>query len=1849
MRSLSILVFILLTNVGVCQINADFSSSNLTACNTLQTTFFDQSTSAASIIGWSWNLNGNTSSEQNPGALFTEPGTYTICLTVTDVNGNSDTECKDDYVTVYPNPIADFTIDNTEGCVPVLVNYSDNSSSQNGNIVSWLWDVGGSAGVLSQSMSTDFSSSYAIQGSYTASLTVVDEKGCTVTTSKPNAVIASALTNPEIEVDLLPTCDLPWEINFTNVNADPLIIYNWDFGNGETYEGIQPPTIVYDELGVYDVTIFMESGDCRDTMKLQAFVDTNSSAAFEYSPSVICQSNPVQFTDVSLNDADEVLWTFGDGSTSTDPNPTHIYNSPGCFDVSLIRTTGECIDTVTISCISVLELPDITYEITNQYSCTLPADIVMHAESNSTGNFSWQFIANGVTTDYNTSDALVTINEFGSYQAVLTFIANSGCTTVIESIPIEIGPLEVNMPVEVIGGCAPLTFTLIDSISSNVGISSYQWSIGDGEYTSTAVTPTFTIPDTGQYDLQLIAENIYGCIDTISIENYIQVGNMPIVDFIVSPLEGCADIDKYFTDLSSGFSNFWEWNFGDSGYSNIQNPIYAFEDPGTFDVTLVVGHNGCFDSLRFEDYITIFEPSAKYDIIYNCEDPYTVDIQNKSVGADSLLWTLQLSETDSIMSTDSLFGNYTFPDRGEYPIRLYTESFTTGCDNTEFDTIRIVDPIASYTVDTLRGCSPFSLEIGNFSQDAFSYEFVSDVANIDSIFKEEPIVTFTEGGVLSGPLLIITDIHECRDSFQLYDSIFVNKLEANVDFTEVICVPDVAEFVDQSTATLANINGWDWEVSSLGFSSTDQNTSLYIDTVGVYDLQFYVEDDWGCKDSITLSQALTAVEVIPDFAFDTLGCSWAPINFTSWGANGNQVTYSWDFGDGTTSTLKDPSHIFTEEGVYSVCLTMMDIRGCEKVICKENIVNITNPVAQYMGDPIAATCPPLLTNFENQSTNAFTYTWDFGDNSGKSTADAPSHVYTSPGRFDVSLIATSTPVCADTLLLPEYVRVEGPKGDFVADVAPTCLPVSVTLNAESDGYYTYVWDLGNGILDSVDGLVITDVISYEYNQPGRFTPKLIITDSVGCTRSFAGDPIELDLVALDFSVDSDPICGPPLAVSVENLSSGSTDDVDYLWQVTGVDNYQSAEENPSFDILQSGQYTVSLIAEYGTCTDTLTVSDFMEVAEIPEVVFEIQTEELCEDVNVMFVNTSTVGYGEFETWLWDFGDGNTSNEKSPIHQYEGLESHTITLIGITDKGCESMFSASFDVLPSTVASVDEDKLICIGDQVQISGSIENLQTDGSFYWEADTSLSCTDCLSPIASPTMTTSYILVGVHPNGCESRDTVEVEVIQSPGPELTLQSDDTICLGSETEIDVVNFNPDYTYQWNTSVLGQDCYINCETVNVSPEEMTTYYVTVINEFGCFRNDSISIDVETTIEDFLPTETGICFGDETTIGISGGNNPQWASNPEIDCPTCDENTIDPIETGIYNVTVQSDLGCFYEDSILVTVVPSNSTEAGDPEEICKGESVLLTSTGYGSSQWSANFPLDIDDQDSIIVAPDQTEYVYLNMTYYECSQMDSVLVTVHEKAKVEAVGDTICVGETAVVSVSGRADGYIWEVDSEENTADVVEVSPEFTSLYPVIATYRTCTPDTAFASVYVHPKIDYKIEEDFYNIFLNDQININPEYDIDRNYSFDWLPVNGLNCADCPDPIIKGITETVDYNVLVVDEDTNCQMEKEITVRFNNECTNSIFHVPNIFSPNGDGSNDEWRMYTNNPEEFISISIFDRYGNFIFHAEDIDQTWDGKYNSQNVAEGVYVYKIRLICPYDRNDYYILGDVTVIR
>ena len=333
----------------------------------------------------------------------------------------------------------------------------------------------------------------------------------------------------------------------------------------------------------------------------------------------------------------------------------------------------------------------------------------------------------------------------------------------------------------------------------------------------------------------------------------------------------------------------------------------------------------------------------------------------------------------------------------------------------------------------------------------------------------------------------------------------------------------------------------------------------------------------------------------------------------------------------------------------------------------------------------------------------------------------------------------------------------------------------------------------------------------------------------------------------------------------------------------------------------------------------------------------------------------------------------------------------------------------------------------------------------------------------------------------------------------------------------------------------------------------------------------------------------------------------------------------------------------------VFVVPDNSLFAGPDHEICLGETIPLIASGVGNPLWTPENIVADPTGFSTSAIPDTSGYILLNMTFDECTQYDSLYVEVHTQAEIEAIGDSVCIGEMGKLMADGKADNYQWILDDGSIVSNnEIEVLGEATQTLKVIGEYRTCKPDTAEAILYVYPEIDYRLDNENYIIHLNDEVPIEPSFDINRNYIFEWIPETGLDCVDCADPIISGLMEHTNYSLYVRDEDSGCMSEYQINVRFQNECTQDIFHLPNIFSPDGNGVNDIFSLTTKNPEEFISLSVFDRWGNVLFTSDDINIGWDGKFGSKMVQPGVYVYQLNLICPFTNEEFVILGDISVV-
>ena len=1840
---------------NIAQVNADFSANITEGCGTLAVSFSDLSTSSnGTITNWSWDLGGVSVSTQQAGRIFPE-GLFEICLTVTDSNGDSDTECKIDYIKVYQIPTADFTADNTSGCAPLEVVFEDLSNSADGAITQWIWGVGGNQGVIvDDGTMTSIENVYNISDGYDISLTITNENGCVGTVTKEDFIVVSPAADIQISSDGQFQCTPPFNVNFINQNIEPNIDYTWDFGNGANYVGANPPTVSYQNPGSYDVTITGVDAitGCMEMLILEDYISVGYPIDFTFDQTEICAGAPVNFEDISGSSADNVMWDFGDGGISDDPNPTHTFETPGCYTVSLTRFENGCATTLPSDiCIQVNELPSASYTVGNAMGCTLPHTSNFVGTAQNTTMWFWEFGENGEAGSSGDQNPSVTFTEYGIYPIYLTVSDAAGCSNTIIVDTVEVIELNAAVFAGDIQGCAPLTFSLTDASTTVVPITEWYWEIDtpSGVLTSTDANPSFTISDTGCYDIVLAVVNELGCIDTSIINQKICVGMQPDVDFEATPVSACINENVVFTNLSSSFANEWFWSFGDSIYSFNENPEHEYVDTGSFDVTLAVFHYGCGNQLEKEDLIQTLPPRAMFNFEKECSNPYDLQFINTSIGAETITWDFGDLTTTNDTSTMEMT-SYTYPDTGTYMITLATYNSVTGCADTTELAYYITEPEASFSFDTTEGCVPLTIMVENNSVFGDTYYWTSGSATFSNELSPTPEVTFETPGTYDDIHLVITDVNGCEDSLSFAGEIKVNGITVDFEATPPFgCNPLDVDFLENSTSLYGNVMSWDWNIGNGYIISDLQNPSFTFDSVATYPVTLTITDDWNCQNSLEIPDAVSVTQPFAKFKGDTLGCTISTIKFLNQ-SHGTSLTYEWTFGDGETSTVKNPTHDYLTEGIFTVCLTVTDANGCTDVYCLDDYVVIANPVANFTSDTSSASCPPLIVNFDNLSQNASSYEWDFGDGSGSANLENPPHVYTVPGVFDVTLIAIANDVCRDTLTMGSFISLDGPQGSFTFEMDNPCIPTEVNFFAESNDFYNYIWDFGDGVLDT-SGYKMTDTISHYYTQNYDFVPTLILIDDQGCIRPIA-PPDTIALVALDadFEASETKLCNNTPPVTFTNLTNSTNPIIGVEWFFEGGNPATSTDMEPQVLYSMPGVFDVTMIVDNGFCKDTLVKTDYISVGEVPVAEFTMSAEEGCAPLPVSFTDVSTISTGFIEKWDWTFSPNSpplTSTLQNPDHIFLAGEDAPVQLRVTSNEGCMDSISKMIFVFPVIEMEISEDTTICQGEEVNLLASILTDPTGVNFYWENDPTLSCTDCLNPTVNPMDTTTYTFVTVSAENCMYSTSVTINVRDEAIPIVTISNDTTICANDVTQIFASGGDNLVGYDWDASALGLTCYDACNNPIASPALNTTYTVTVTNVSGCSSTASTTVSVFYEFQTLLGEDRTLCEGDTAHLQVLNGNNPFWISSDGLSCAACPNPIASPTETSTYIVRVDSDFGCELFDTITVNILTEDDIDAGEDLAICSGTPAQLTGFGEGIPSWTPAATLNQNDIFNPIATPTETTTYYFSLENGDCILTDSMKVEIIEKTEIDLLDQSICLGEALIMQPIGIADTYLWSPPTGLSSLDIKNptASPTETIEYTVIAKVGTCPPDTASAIVEVLEKPTLNVAQ-LYRYFPGDPILLDVTSLESGDFAYQWFPSNGLTCSDCPNPTAN-INVSMVYTVLITDLETGCSHSEIVTVQKINECSEDLISMPNAFSPNGDGNNDTYQMYSGTIEEIEYFRVFDRWGALVFESNDRNFAWDGKFKNKTVVEGVYIYLLSGKCKLDGSTIMKMGDITI--
>ncbi|MCK4747921.1 MAG: hypothetical protein KAT15_12815, partial [Bacteroidales bacterium] len=547
------------------------------------------------------------------------------------------------------------------------------------------------------------------------------------------------------------------------------------------------------------------------------------------------------------------------------------------------------------------------------------------------------------------------------------------------------------------------------------------------------------------------------------------------------------------------------------------------------------------------------EANFAFDTVMACT-PHEIILTDQSIGADTYFWDFGdgTTSTSSGPVISKIFVNLLpVPDTFTISLRVDNEE---GCfDEIERDVTVFPELDASFTAVPDEGCSPFEVLFQNNSTGAATYFW--DFGDGGTSTEVNPIHLYEKNlmdhDTVYRVTLVTTSTELCRDT-AIFDMVIHPYIEAAFTVDDIIgCHPFTITIENQAVG----VDQYFW---NFGDGSPVSNTSaasfnhVYSNTGNstvIYPLELIVLNNQGCRDTlvrdITVHPEMTA-NFSPDIS---IGCHPLTVNFSDQSLNA--ATFYWDFGDGASSVLASPVHIFNNFGnsdsTYMVTLTTYSTDGeCVKSLSLPIVVH--GEVEAEFTFPKALDCTPFELSFENLSVGGATYTWDLGDGTVINTTNLNpvphtfiNNDFSNIKDFEVILQVENAAGCTGESR--KTVRVYPDiQTSFNASVSEDCHPLSVGFTNLSNGAQTYVWHFGDGSTSNLQDPLHTFNNTGTIDSVYRVSLISIASNNI-CRDTSATDITVYPYVAANFSIPDNLGCNP-FDVLIENSSVNAST---YQW------------------------------------------------------------------------------------------------------------------------------------------------------------------------------------------------------------------------------------------------------------------------------------------------------------------------------------------------------------------------------------------------------------------------------------------------------------------------------------------------------------------------------------------------------------------------------------------------------------------------------------------------------------------------------------------------------------------------------
>jgi PKD repeat protein len=601
---------------------------------------------------------------------------------------------------------------------------------------------------------------------------------------------------------------------------------------------------------------------------------------------------------------------------------------------------------------------------------------------------------------------------------------------------------------------------------------------------------------------------------------------------------------------------------------------HTYADSGAYSIQVVITDiNGCTQTVNASQQVTIVKPFADFNINMLSSSCTMVNLQltNTSTGSNSYTWDLGDGTMSSLKDVNKY---YYYGPNPPYTYDIKLTAYNNGCASTKTISQAVIIPDfkVKFSYTRSQGCLPITINVTDSSLNAVSWKW--SWGDGDTTFSQTSQHTFTTLPT-DKIKLFAKDVNGCEKNYEL-DNIQL-PLAAFTQSDTIGCNPKMIHFADSSK----NAQQWFWKFGN-GLTSSNQNPSITYNNIGNFTPSLIITDSFGCKDTIA-GKVISISKPQADFIYTkSSGCVPVLVQFqnTSSGAS----NYLWDFGDGTTSTLLNPNHIYTTGGNYQVTLTVTDAAGCSTTKSLANALHIPGPSASFSLSNNYG-CQPLTISLNDSSQNALTHIWSFGDGD-TSLAASPVHTFNTAGSYLVTLIVKDVNGCQSAFTHPDTIKVYNkPVAAFSISDSSICAGTSTSFVNLSQSSSSYKWLFGDGSTSQHSN------VNHQYQSPGQYNITLVASNGYcSDTVNSINAVTVISFPVADFG--GSPLIGcVPLSSNLVNMSTSLQNPV-FMWD--GGNGLTSTAFNPLFYYQSAGYYSVTLrVTNNGLCSDSITKHNFI--------------------------------------------------------------------------------------------------------------------------------------------------------------------------------------------------------------------------------------------------------------------------------------------------------------------------------------------------------------------------------------------------------------------------------------------------------------------------------------------------------------------------------------------------------------------------------------------------------------------------------------------------------------------------------